>query len=160
MAFENVNVTNLRYALNSCKNSLNYGKIQSLSSTISSSSWSANAKTNLTQALNQLVNIRYKSLENQINTYLNLLSKIESYKNLQNQNSALSGEYNDISKRLYVKKKVTKTVTRSNGEKVKKTTTKTVLDKSVQARMNTINNQINENNSYMARLEREVSNAI
>lgn len=97
MAFENVDVNSLKSALNSCKNSINHTKTDSLINAISSPTiWQGKSQNNLKQALQSLRDVRYKELENQLNSYIGVVSNIEQYKNLEQQNRQYSNEINSL----------------------------------------------------------------
>lgn len=97
MAFENVDVNSLKSALTSCKNSINYTKTNQLIGAISSPSiWQGQAQNNLKQALVKLRDVRYKELENKLNSYISVVSMIEQYKNLENQNVQYASEIKSL----------------------------------------------------------------
>ena len=104
MAFENVDVGQLRSSLNDCKNSLKYSTSQSLTKGITNSSvWQSSAQENLKKALSKLTDERYKELEDKIDSYLGIASLIESYKELEKNNIDLQSEIDNLYKNLYKK---------------------------------------------------------
>lgn len=108
MAFENINVNSLRSALNDCKRSLNYDTTKTLKNNIASSNeWQSDAKTNLNNALITLTDVRYKELESKITNYLNVVTKIENYKKLEESVKNLRRDIRSLSENLYKEEKNT-----------------------------------------------------
>lgn len=108
MAFESINVNSLRSALNDCKRSLNYDTTKTLKNNIASSNeWQSDAKTNLNKALITLTDVKYKELESKITDYLNVVTKIENYKKLEESVKNLRRDIRSLSENLYKEEKNT-----------------------------------------------------
>lgn len=108
MAFESINVNSLRSALNNCKRSLNYDTTKTLKNNIASSNvWQSDAKTNLNNALITLTDVKYKELESKITDYLNVVTKIENYKRLEESVKNLRRDIRSLSENLYKEEKNT-----------------------------------------------------
>ena len=86
MAFENVDTKRLIDALNQCKQGINHSKVDSINSNLKSNSiWVSKSKKNLTSSIDKLVETRYKSLEKEIDNYIEVANYIEKYKTLQQE---------------------------------------------------------------------------
>ena len=95
MAYENVDVGSAKTAINQLKSSINYNSSKQILNDLGSNeSWSANSKNNLKNAINTLINTRYKDLENYLEKCMTNLSKIESVKQMQAQNASYEGQIN------------------------------------------------------------------
>lgn len=144
MNFENVDISSLRNALIQCKNAIDHSATDELINNISNPSvWQASSQINLKKALTKLINERYKNLENKINSYLNIVSSIEEYQNLQKENLSLENQYSSLSNKLYDE---------STSERVK--------DASVESQMSNVQRRINDNKEKMENLKNKVSNSI
>lgn len=161
MAFENVNVTSLRNALNQCKNSINHSTTDELIESISNTSvWQSSAQNTLKKALTKLDNERYKDLENKIDKYLELVDYIEKYKTLEQENKDLQKQYQNLSSRLYYTQTDTLVTVLADGTEVEEKTTRQVKNTSVEYQMSNINKKINENKEKMENYKNKVSNSI
>lgn len=135
MAFENVDTVSLRRALTSCKNSLSYKETEKLIGSISSSTWACEAKKNLQNSVDKLVNVRYKDLEKKLDDYLSAISSIEEYKSLEKENKSLESKLASL---------------RASSSKVK--------EKNVE--MEKIKSRIRENKTRMDNLKNRVESII
>lgn len=161
MAFESINVSSLRNALTSCKNTINHNYTDEIIGNITNSNiWKCNSRDTLSKALSTLSTKRYKALEDRIDKYLEATSKIEKYKRLKIENENLKAQYNDLSNNLYYTNEYTETTTDEEGNEVTETHTETLIDYSVENEMNEIDKKIEENKLEMDRLERQVANSI
>lgn len=161
MAFENVNVTSLRNAINSCKKSLDKTTIQEITNNISNSNvWTSDAQSNLKNALNKLSNTRYKALEDKLNEYLKIADYIEEYQILNSSNSSLLSKSNSLSKRLYYTESYFVDEVDEEGNTIQKECTRTVKDYSIQRQLNSIQTQINDNKDTMEKLKNNISNSL
>ena len=161
MAFENINVTSLRSALTQCKNTINYTRTSELINSISNTSvWQSSSQKKLKNALTKLETERYKNLEDKINLYLNIVSYIEKYKNLQSENQSLENHYSSLSGRLYYTEYYEESHTQSDGSVVIEHHSRTVKDYGVEAEMNNVRKKINDNKQEMENLKNRVSNSI
>lgn len=93
MAYENVDVTRARNAINQCLNSINYNNSSNiLNDSKDNKNWNADSKTTFRTALDTLVNTRYKELKDYLNQCLTTINNIEKYKNLQSQNATYDSQ--------------------------------------------------------------------
>ena len=161
MAFEKINVSSLKKSLNECKNSINYAVSEELIGDISNVNvWQVESQKNLKKSLDTLVNKRYKDLEEKINDYLNLISYIDDYKELEQKNEELQSDYNYYRNRLYYTETYQDTVTDIRGNTKTITRERTVKDYNIQNKMNNIKTKINNNKAKMENLRNKVSNGI
>lgn len=161
MAFENVDVSNLRNALTQCKDSINHSITDELIDNISNTSiWQTSAQTNLKNALVNFRNERYKNLENKINDYINIISDIEKYQKMQKENKSLADQYSSLSNSLYYTETYTTTSTASNGKVSTETHSRRVKDREVEAKMSNLQKIIDDNKVKMEDIKNRVSNSI
>ncbi len=139
MDFKDVDAASLRSALITCKSAINYSKSKAVKENLSGSDrWQSNAKQNLTTAIDTLVNERYKSLEEKIDSYLQVAELIEEYKQLQSNNEALSKNSSSLKNNLY-KDKDKKEIDTTVQSKLKANEQKISQQKS---KMNSLKSQI------------------
>ena len=139
MDFKDVDAASLRSALTTCKSAINYSKSKSVRENLNGSDrWQSNAKQNLTTAIDTLVNERYKSLEEKIDTYLQVASLIEEYKQLESNNEALTKNSSSLKNNLY-KDKDKKEIDTTVQSKLKANEQKISQQKS---KMNSLKSQI------------------
>lgn len=101
MAFESVNVASAKKALNDCLNKLDDNKsIKVMSGIKNNKVWNTSSRDTLYDALNQLVNTKYKNIRKKINGYLTAMSKIEEYKNNEFQKNSKTNEINDYQEKI------------------------------------------------------------
>ena len=101
MAFENVDVTSLRQALNSCKNSINYRTSKTIINNISNPAvWQSDQQPVLKEAMEKLINIRYRNLEDKLEDYQIITNYIEDYQKLSKQNQIYTTECNNLRKEM------------------------------------------------------------
>ncbi len=94
MAFENVNVSSLRSALSSCKDSLNCNTTTELINSIADANvWDTDSKKTLKEALEKLANEKYKNLKDKLDSYSSIVTKIEEYQKLAEENMQLEMKY-------------------------------------------------------------------
>lgn len=161
MAYEEIDVMRLKNALITFKNSIDYSTSSNLLNSISNYSvWKSLSQTNLINSINKLINVRYYELNNEIDRYLQIVSKIEYYKSLQESNYSLESEYSNLSKNLYSTETYYQGYSLSKGKKAPKKLTRQVIDKNVEYQMNEINNRINENVELMNELTYKISSSI
>lgn len=135
MAYENIDVNQLRASLNACKSSLDCSTSQGLINGISDTIWSGKAKPNLTSAISKLTNTRYNDLKNKINDYLKVVDQIENYQRL----SASAGS-------LQSQKSIKENELRRERAKAKPDTNRIIQ---LQREIGALNSQINNNNYQM-----------
>lgn len=161
MAFENVNTSSLKYALNSCKNSINRSISENLSnSIINNNIWYCDSRNKLKRAIDRNMEI-YDRLESQIDEYLQVANKIEEYKNLEEENRNLRNEYRSLEGRLWEEED--RTHWYYNWELQKwdyDDYTVTVKNIHVENSMNRIQSEINSNTNRMYSLENSIKNMV
>lgn len=159
MAFENVNVTNLRNSIITCKNLINFNTSENLITTISNNNaWNSGARDNLKRALDSLVE-KNEDLKSILDSYVTIVSKIEQYKTLEEENKRLKGNYESLKNILYYDRSYTVEII-ENGKKSTEVRTEKTLDTNIQSEMLRISRKIEENISKMKTLENEVSSLI
>ena len=83
MTFENIDTELLKNALNSCIESINYSKSSQIITDITGNNiWQTSSRDNFKRAMENLVNVKYKKLENKLREYLKLVTEIEKYKSV------------------------------------------------------------------------------
>ena len=161
MAFENIDVSSLKNAIISCKNSLNHSTSQNLISQISESGiWQSDSQKKLINALEKLNNVRYKELETKLNNYLGMVSLIEEHQTLEKENKNLDTQYSSLKDKLYYTEHYTTSSTDSEGNIIKERHTRTVKDYSVERRMNENRAKRSDNRSRAGTLKNKVVSSI
>lgn len=141
MAFENVNVTSLRNALNNCEDRINYSRSKELINNISNPNvWQSDSQPILKEALEKLINVRYKDLEGKLEDYKLACNYIEEYQELAKQNQNLLATNKSLQRDLY----------NDDNEK----------NSSIERKINNNKGQINSNENRMEVLERQVNGLI
>ena len=135
MAYENVDVDQLRSSLNACKSSLDCSTSKELVGGISDTIWTGGAKSNLTSAISKLTNTRYTDLKSKIDEYLKVVDQIENYKKLSASSGSLKSQR--LTKEYELKM-----------ERQKANPSKTRINQ-LQNEINSLNSQINSANSQM-----------
>lgn len=141
MAFENVNVTSLRNALNNCEDRINYSRSKELINNISNPNvWQSDSQPILKEALEKLINVRYKDLEGKLEDYKLACNYIEEYQELAKQNQNLLATNKSLQRDLY----------NDDNEK----------NSSIERKINNNKGQITSNENRMEVLERQVNGLI
>lgn len=141
MAFENVNVVSLRNALVTCEDRINYSRSKALINEISNPNvWQSDLQPILKEALEKLVNVRYKDLEGKLEDYKLACNYIEEYQELAKQNQNLLATNKSLQRDLY----------NDDNEK----------NVSIERKINNNKGQINSNENRMEVLERQVNGLI
>ena len=141
MAFENVNVVSLRNALNNCEDRINYSRSKELINNISNPNvWQSDSQPILKEALQKLINVRYKDLEGKLEDYKLACNYIEEYQELAKQNQNLLATNKSLQRDLY----------NDDNEK----------NVSIERKINNNKGQINSNENRMEVLERQVNGLI
>lgn len=161
MAFENVNVTSLKNALMQCKNSINYETSKELINSLSNFGiWQSDSQKKLVNAIELLSTDRYNQLEKKIDDYLQVVHYIENFKSLEEENLTLNKQYASLNNKLYYNEKYTETKTAADGTKVTEEKSRRVKDNNVQSKMNSIKEQLRDNELEMNNLKNNVANLI
>lgn len=101
MAFESVNVTSARNALNSCLNTISYSKSSRIYVNIQNNEiWNSSSRDVLKEALKTLTNIKYKELKDKINTYLLAINQIEGYQNAQASLNEVNNQIKELESKI------------------------------------------------------------
>ena len=161
MAFENVNVYALRNSLISARDSLNHSQSDTLVNDIMKTEvWYSDSRNTLRGGIEKIINAN-NDLEALLNRYINVTYKIEEYKNLQNRNSELRGEYHSIEPNLYHDEEYDETsydpITKTY---ITNTYSRRVMDYGIANRMDAINHEIEQNNRRMESIYNEVNNSV
>lgn len=101
MAYENVDVEKAKKAINDCLNSINHRQTSAMLSDLKgNSNWTASSKDTYLEAVDTLVNVRYKDLVDYLNKSLENLNNIEQVQKLQAQSkdsdTKLTGKRNEL----------------------------------------------------------------
>ena len=141
MAFENVNVVSLRNALVTCEDRINYSRSKALINEISNPNvWQSDLQPILKEALEKLINVRYKDLEGKLEDYKLACNYIEEYQELAKQNQNLLATNKSLQRDLY----------NDDNEK----------NSSIERKINNNKGQINSNENRMEVLERQVNELV
>lgn len=157
MAFESVNTTSLRNALNQCKNSINHNTSKELINSISNkNTWESESQENLKRALTALNDVRYSELEETINNYLSIVNDIERYQTLQKTNTSLRQQCNNLQRSLQPSD--IRMVTIDGDESLPLTLNKNYTE--IKGKISNLQSQISENNNEMTSLKNKIANSI
>ena len=81
MAFENVNVDELKRSLQKCLDTINYDNTSNIINSLDSNViWESKAKGNLKSSLQTLKDTRYQELKKKLEEYIKIVDDISSYK--------------------------------------------------------------------------------
>ena len=156
-----INVPSLRYALNSCKSSLDYSITQELIGSVSDSNvWFAQSQKTLVEGFKKMIDVRYKNLEEQIDKYMNLTSSIEKYQNLKKQTNRLDLEYQSLNDNLYRLEREYYMVYNEAGEEKETYRMVNVKDYYVEQQMQENRRLYNENKIELDQLKSIISGSI
>ena len=101
MAYENINVSSAKAAINSCLNSIRHETSNEITGSLSASSeWISDSKTTFVGSVKKLVDVRYKELKDYLKQCLGTLDKIQEYKDLQAKNKSIDSSISSVSNRL------------------------------------------------------------
>ena len=142
MAYENVDTSRLRAAINDCKNTLSYSSSNSAINGLTDDVWSGSAKKNLTSALNKLVNTRYKEIEDTLDEYLSVVDSIESYQSASSTLGSLQTQKANKEQQLRI-------------EKAKAVKDQNKINR-LQSEINSLNSQIYSQNSKINQISIDV----
>lgn len=101
--FDNIDVASAKRALTDCLNKLNEKKsIKVMTGIKNNKIWNTPARDTLYDALNKLVNEKYKNIREKITNYLNVMSKIEEYKNNEALKNSKNNDINNYQEKLNI----------------------------------------------------------
>ena len=117
MAYENINVNQLRSSIRQCLNSIDYSESKEVLSSIKNNGvWNTASRNTLSTALDKLVDTRYKDLEKTLKAYLKIVDKIEEYQKLSKQIDGLNSELSTMNSNLTTAKNVGTQLKSSNAD--------------------------------------------
>lgn len=100
MAFDNVNVSELRSNASECRGSLNSKATNECLSMISDNNiWDSAAKAPLQEALNGIQSL-YSELQSLFALYMKIVAKLEEYQNLKSEIASLESKISSMQSRL------------------------------------------------------------
>jgi septal ring factor EnvC (AmiA/AmiB activator) len=101
MAFEEVNVSLIKNSINNSLTSINYNSSKEILDKITNNDvWSTASRDNFKKALSNLVNVKYKELEEKLNSLLLITNKIEEYQELAKLNAENQTKLNEINLKI------------------------------------------------------------
>ena len=152
MALENINTSSLRNSITACKNAINYNTEKQVLNTISNESiWKTNSKDNLKNAIMTLTNQRYKELEQKLDSYYKIVSNIEKYQKLYNENELYQSDKKNLKREIFKNKT---TMNEENQNEVLRN------ERRIENQINNLNNKIDSNNQQMRAIKTQISNLI
>ena len=147
MAFENVNVDELRRSLQNCLDTINYDSTTSIINSLDSNSiWEAKAKSNLKTSLQTLKDNRYQDLKNKLEEYMKLVDDISSYKGNSSAVQSLLQEKAIAERNLRI-------------EQNKSKPNQSVIN-NLKNHLNNVNMQLDDYNNRMNSIKNSISNSI
>jgi len=151
--FDKVNVSSLNSAISNCKNNLQDGRARAALNGISSGTvWQANAKSQLVDALEDLVNNKYKRLVVELENCSKMSKLISNYKDLEDENKSLRKRINNLEDELYYDREIID----AEGN----TTTERIKDEYVESQIDDLKYEIKNNKERMKDIEKDVSNIV
>ena len=99
MTFENVDVENLRKAINACIETLNIESLTELENSLSNICETESGK-HLNESINKLINVRYKELKDYLEKCNTIVTYIEEYKKIEFENIELQKQYENLQMQL------------------------------------------------------------
>jgi len=160
MAFENIDPSQLKSALNSCKSSINHNITDELiNSILSVNVWANDSKQKLSNAFSELSNL-YKDLESEISSGIAVASLTEQYKNFENKNINLQRQIDDLEPQQYYLEYYSEEYKNEKGELELRHWSETVEDKYVTEQITSKQNEIYQNKIYMDRIKGDVANLL
>ena len=160
MAYENINVNQLRSSIRQCLNSIDYSESKEVLSSIKNNGvWNTASRNTLSTALDKLVDTRYKDLEKTLKAYLKIVDKIEEYQKLSKQIDGMNSELSTMNSNLTTAKNV--------GTQLKSSNADASEQQENDNKINNLNSKISskksENNSKkqdLDRLKKQIDNMI
>ena len=155
MAYESVDVTRAKNAINNCLNSIRHETSSDIINNLpNNSNWVADSKTTFTGAVGKLVNTRYKDLEDYLKKCLTTLDNIQSYKDLQSQNDTINYQINSKTNELNNLKYIYNKMNDKTTADAKNTKTRiTNLEREIR----NLNSKKEDNSGDMSRLNNSIT---
>ena len=147
MAFENVNVDELKRSLQKCLDTINYDNTSNIINSLDSNViWESKAKGNLKSSLQTLKDTRYQELKKKLEEYIKIVDDISSYKG---NSSAVQS--------LLQQKAITERNLRIEQNKSKPNQR---LISDLRNHLNNINTQLDDYNNHMNSIKNSINNSI
>lgn len=147
MAFENVNVDELKRSLQKCLDTINYDNTSNIINSLDSNViWESKAKGNLKSSLQTLKDTRYQELKKKLEEYIKIVDDISSYKG---NSSAVQS--------LLQQKAITERNLRIEQNKSKPNQR---LISDLRNHLNNINIQLDDYNNHMNSIKNSINNSI
>lgn len=161
MAFENIDASALKNALNDCRSSINYYISDNLYSNLANSNvWICDSQNVLRNGLATLTAV-YKDLEKELERFLTITNQILKYNEYKADNAQLNKEYNELKPKLEYEVEFENHYYDSETDKwIPFTDKKKVIDEDVKKKMDGIEAKIKANNENMTNIENSVKNGI
>lgn len=97
MAFEKINVIQLKNSINNSLSAIDYSSSKEIINKIKNNDiWSTSSRDNFARTLDTLVNKKYLKLENKLKTFLEVANKIGEYQELSKLNVENQAKLNEI----------------------------------------------------------------
>ncbi|MBR3117107.1 MAG: hypothetical protein IKF36_04460 [Bacilli bacterium] len=155
MAYENVDVSRAKNAINNCLNSLNHPSSDNFLSTLpGNTNWVADSKNTFVSAVDKLVNVRYKELKDYLNQCLTTLDNIEKYQNLQSQNATYNSQLSSKNNELNIHRNNYRNMNDKTTSEAKNLKNK--IDR-LETEIRDLNRKINSNKDDMSNINRSIS---
>lgn len=152
MALEEVDTNSLRNAITSCKNAINYSSEKQILNNISNEkNWKSASCNNLKTALTKLIETRYKSLETKLDSYYKIVSYIEDYQKLNQQNEKYENQRNEIRSKIANNRYL---MTDENKDEVIRN------EMEMAKQSNSLKNNISYNKYQMKEIKQKIANLI
>ena len=155
MAYENVDVSRAKNAINNCLNSIRHAASDDIISQVpGSTNWVSDSKSTFVSAVDKLVNTRYKELVDYLNKSLKTLDQIDNYKKLQTQNASYDSQIRSKSSELNtLRNKYNRMDDKSTTEA---RNTKTKIDR-LDREIRDLNNKKSNNSNDMGSINKNIS---
>lgn len=152
MALENISTSSLRNAITSCKNAINYNTDKQVLNAISNTAaWKSDSSNTLKTAINTLINQRYKKLEEKLTSYYKIVSYIEKYQDLYEENKTYKFKQNELDRKIINNRYI---MNDDNRERLKSD------ERAMQSKIYDLNRKISNNTNQMSEIKRKISSLI
>lgn len=160
MAYENINVNQLRSSIRQCLNSIDYSESKEVLSSIKNNGvWNTASRNTLSTALDKLVDTRYKDLEKTLKAYLKIVDKIEEYQKLSKQIDGMNSELSTMNSNLTTAKNVGTQLKSSNADVSKQQENDNKIN-NLNSQISSKKSEINSKKQDLDRLKKQIDNMI
>lgn len=160
MAYENINVNQLRSSIRQCLNSIDYSESKEVLSSIKNNGvWNTASRNTLSTALDKLVDTRYKDLEKTLKAYLKIVDKIEEYQKLSKQIDGMNSELSTMNSNLTTTKNVGTQLKSSNADASKQQENDNKIN-NLNSQISSKKSEINSKKQELDRLKKQIDNMI